>query len=508
MSRSLALALWAAMLLNCAHGPSGEAPAKSSPESAWLDTVEQRYEATYKPQILASWQRRVGEKPQDTSAAEAAEREFFRDAALRQRLEALSTNADPSIANRARSWLRFIDRNWVSADDEIAKLTEQIENVALGGDGDESGQSSMLTWFQGTDPAARQAAVLDMQDRTRRLIPLLVARAKRLDQVAKAMGKPDGLTALAGPNALGRLEADCREQLSKTEPAWRSLLARETRQLGRRPTLADYFAMVAAWTGETGSFLKADQFPRLAKDALSRMGMDLDAMHIDIKENLKTAGGAAYAISIPDDVRFAGNFPSGYNGARGYFHELGHAVHMKLVKPKHLPDRALPADRALNEAIGEIFGDIIRDPSFIRARFPLLGEDRVAAYREGVRALDAAGQRLNCLHARFEAEIHAGRDIVARWPALYEETMGEKPAFEPTYVMLVYLSSPLYTRDYVLLEKVKDAFFNRLRDQPLLSKEGGDFLRETLLEPGNSLSLEGYLADPTDFPAWKARKGQ
>lgn len=101
------------------------------------------------------------------------------------------------------------------------------------------------------------------------------------------------------------------------------------------------------------------------------MGFDVRDMNIMVRTDVTAPGGAAFDVSIPDDVRFFLNAQPGFEGARGYFHELGHAIHMKLVQAKHLPAKTLPQDRALNEGIGEIFGLIPRLPDFVRKEFQL-----------------------------------------------------------------------------------------------------------------------------------------
>ena len=318
-----------------------------------------------------------------------------------------------------------------------------------------------------------------------------------MDVIARALTGGDSLSFLAGPDASDRLEATCRAQRIATNADWAALLARATTAMGRPPRFADVAGEAIAWTSKAGAFYRPDALPALATRAVARMGFDMSAMNLTIRTDIKAPGGAAFGISIPDDVRFFLNAPPGFEGARGYFHELGHAIHMKLVKPRHLPGRQLPQDRALNEGIGEIFATIPRLDEFVRAEFPHLTDAERAEFHASVCAFDAFAVRVNCLTAQLELEAHTGGDVAARWPALYAANIGGAPEVGPTFLLFVsgYLERPLYTLSYVYTNAVRDRFLTSLGGRLLFSVEAGTALRTNLLEPGNTLTLPGFLGE-------------
>ncbi|MGA9523956.1 MAG: hypothetical protein WBV82_21020 [Myxococcaceae bacterium] len=459
-----------------------------------MDSLDDRYQAFNRPLVLASWKKAVGEAPGDVAQAEQAEKDFYRDQVLRSRLVRLAAGSD-ELARRAREWLRFIDRDRLADDDEVRRINDQIGEIANEPFGPEKA-ALVMTLLYGKDVGVRQPAIEEVAKRTSRVLPLMQARAKRLDVVAQQIRGIDGLTFIAGPDARPALEQICEKQIRDTQRDWAGLIAHATKKLGRAPGFADYGPEAIAWTTKAGAFYRPEDLPRLAEKGVAQLGFNVREMNIKVRTDVTAPGGAAFDVSIPDDVRFFLNAQPGFEGARGYFHELGHAIHMKLVQAKHLPAKTLPQDRALNEGIGEIFGLIPRLPEFVKAEFPNLSDSDRAEFHASVRAFDAFAVRANCLMARIEAELHSGSDVSQRWPAIYSETFGTKPETGPAFLIFhgSYLRTPLYTYSYVQLNAVRDRFLQSLDRHPLLSPEAGAVLRKQLLEPGNALTLNGYLS--------------
>jgi hypothetical protein len=73
-----------------------------------------------------------------------------------------------------------------------------------------------------------------------------------------------------------------------------------------------------------------------------------------------------------------------------------------------------------------------------------------------------------------------------------------KASIGPTWLLFhpSYVRVPFYMRGYVYLNEVRDTFVRRLSGRPLLSREAGTLLTETLLAPGNALTLDAYLRKP------------
>ncbi|MEO8180795.1 MAG: hypothetical protein ABI895_18325 [Deltaproteobacteria bacterium] len=255
--------------------------------------------------------------------------------------------------------------------------------------------------------------------------------------------------------------------------------------------MSDYLALAVEWNGSAGSFLKSEQLPRLAKKALATMGFDLDAMGIQIVHSKQRPGGAAYGVSIPDDVRFTGHFPDGFEGARGYFHELGHAVHMKSIKPRFLPMRMLPQNIAFSEGIGEIFTLPVQNSAWLASELPGVTTEQLEGLAQAMAAFRAVAVRYNCLHALTELALFESVSFKDAFTRAMSRTFDD-PEAPVVYVLAVYLDTPLLSMAYVHALNLKYEFERRLEPRAFLSPEGGAFLRQTLLEPGNSLSLDDW----------------
>ncbi|MCE9595200.1 MAG: hypothetical protein K8S98_13520 [Planctomycetes bacterium] len=463
---------------------------------AWVDSLDQKFEAFEKPLTLASWQRAIGEQALDTAAATQAQTDFFADREMRARLAKLAARPDTELAVRANAWLRFIDRERIEVDPAILAINERIVRAMNANGQGETASALVGALIFDPDSAAQHRALAEIEARSRDVLPLFVERVRLLDGLARELGSPDVATFVAGPHALEELEATCRAQIERTRADWIELQAALERRLGRAPDLADCIGATVAWSKEAGSFFTADNVGPLAADAAARMGFDVDAMKIEIRQIPNGVGGSAFGISIPDDVRFQGNFAA---YPRGYFHELGHAIHMKRVRAAHLPDRRLPQDRALNEGIGEIFAMIARDPAWLADVLPNVPVAQRDEFLASMRGYDAMAVRFNALQARLEQELYAARDIEARWPIVFEEIFGTKPTFGPTWILFApsYLQTPFYLRAYVYQMEVRDAFVRRLGARSIVSPESGKLLDETLLAPGNGLTLAEYLHEPT-----------
>ena len=472
------------------------AAARASEERSWLDGLDGRYAGFDRALTLASWQRAVGEEPLDTAAAEAARAAFFADRELCERLDELEAGSDPELAARARAWRRFVARERLEVEPAILEANERLlQAMDAGGEGPSASELVGALVFD-PDPAAQRRALLEIEARSRAVLPLFQERVRRFDALARDLGAPDAATFFAGPAALAELEQVCRAQRARTQDDWDALLVALERRLGRPPELADCIGATVTWSKESGSFFTGDNVGALAHDAAARMGFDVERMGIVVRTNPGGVGGSAFGVSIPDDVRFQGNFEA---YPRGYFHELGHAIHMKRVRAPHLPERQLPQDRALNEGVGEIFALVARDPAWLAAALPDVPAGRRDEFLTCMRGYDAMAVRFNGLQARLEQELFAGHDVERRWPILFEETFGWKAPLGPTWILFVpsYLTTPFYLRAYVYQAEVRDSFVRRLAGRELVSPEAGRLLDETLLAPGNGLTLEAYLEEPS-----------
>ena len=476
--------------------PSGNQTDKVSDDDAFLRSLEARYEAFLKPLALNSWNRAVGNPTEDVSRFAAAEKAFFGDESIDTRLRELANSTEPEIRELAMGWLDMRQQDTMSSHASIAPLTKRLQEVMAGSPNDRfHGQKALMTIYSSANPKDRDLAMQAIAERSQVALPILAERSAKLNALAQSRGFKDYLDAKTGKDirqATQEIKSMCKAQIEATQEGWARLMTRGRNQ-NPPATDADYFALSTAWSAEAGFFIKADQLRDLSARALSAMGYDLDKMNIEVRITPNKPGGAAYRISIPEDVRFRGFFPDGFEGARGWFHELGHAVHMKEVRAKRHPFRTLPFNRALNEGIGEIFGAIVRDPQWLRSEFPNLTPSQAQNYRHAIEALDAFAARANCYHARLELSLFEGPLSLERLKRIHKEVYGTASSYAPSYPLYIYLFRPLYVREYVVSHQVTTTFLRRLGKRSLLSKESGDYLREMLLAPGARLTLERFL---------------
>ena len=162
-----------------------------------------------------------------------------------------------------------------------------------------------MTIYASTEPSTRHVAMRTIAERSQLALPILAKRSAKLNELR---GFKDFVHAKTGKD-MEELESMCREQIASTRAAWKSLMRRTETKLASG-TDADWLATSTSWSADAGGFIKSREPYNLSKSALGR-SFDLDSMNIEV---VNKPGGAAYGVSIPDDVRFRGNFVDGFEG--------------------------------------------------------------------------------------------------------------------------------------------------------------------------------------------------
>lgn len=474
-----------ALLLGQLTGCKQEA---RSPQ-AQLDAIDASFAQARQSLQLAKWNEAIGAEAPDLTQREEILAAHLRDPAIDAQLAQLARDRDPELSRRAQAWIEFRRAGALGQSPRLLEIARALD-AGIGDQRDESNARPLLALLYGTDAGERSRGLAALTEKTARVAPLLVERAAILQAEAQRLGAAS-YAALAGyPATLAELQQTCRRQVEQTEPGWQALLLHARAQEPSGVGLADYLALATAWTKSAGALFKSRDLPRLARSALAKLGFDLDALAITIVSR-ERPGGSAFGISIPEDVRFTGHFPDGYDGARGYFHELGHAVHMKLITARHLPWRLLPSNAGMNEGIGEVFTLALRDRAWLVSELQGVSGEQLDGLQPAVAAFDAVATRLNCLHALTVLALYEGVPWAEAFrAALHTSFEGTEAA--PVFVLTPYIDSPLLVVAYVYALDVKLEFERRLGARRFLSAEGGAFLRQTLLEPGNALTLDGW----------------
>lgn len=498
---SVVFLLGTALLTGCTMNkqPPPVAPAPS-PEWARLQEIEASYEAWRHPLAIASWHESLGETQPQKGDLKSQRRAFFFDSKIDAQLKPLTQSYDPKVKEVANAWLRLRASSRLTYDERLDDLRISIERLATGGADEPARMAPVQTLYTSTDPAAREAALKELEDRFGAdLLPLLQWRAERLDELARGAGYKNYLeirfpNPKHGPRAA--LEGMCTAQITASQPAWDRFVLGLTEKLGRAPTHADYLAEAVSGTNANSQFLAALDPHTIAKDLFKQMGFKVDRMNIQIEHRKGAPGGTAHAIDPPRDVRLEGLFPPGYDGTRGYLHELGHAVHLSSISPGPQPFRQLPQNLALAEGIAEVFVRGLRDPGWLKERFPEVSQKEFHAYLASIENFEAYAVREYCLLAQVEMAIAQHRPIDEAFASIYETTFGVPHAGKPFYDLVPYLTRPLYSLDYVVARSVTDAIITSLAPKTLLSPKVGDRLRREVFEPGNTLELADIILRP------------
>lgn len=465
-----------------------------------MDEIEARYQRLERVSALAQWNRALGKEDADAEvqAAGSALEAFFHDASVDEAIERFAVVAGEADRARVEAWRQLRRRRARLEDPRLRSADEHVRATLHRDDG----MAPLWVLYGSPDPAARREALDALTARTSELVQALVMRAAVMDEVAREQGHVDHRDWLGVDEQ--RLATVCEAQIAASLDDWRRLQDHALEQLGRPPGLADHLAVATAWTGRAGGFFTVEGVPALADDAFRRMGFAVPDPAIQVVRSSGRPGGAAYPISVPDDVRFHGSFPPGYEGARGWFHEYGHALHLRSVDTPLIPHRGLPGDPSITEGIADVLTLPLRDRAWLREVLPAVEPERIDELVTSVEAFDALAVRYNCMFARLELAIYQGRDFAAAFGQLHRETMGTPPADAPVFVMLPYLETAGQLRHYVYARGVQAELVRRLEGHSLLTPRAGRFLRGTLMAPGAGLDVERWWAEPVGLEAWEA----
>ncbi len=500
----LTVCLAAALASACAARAPGRAPPEPI-ELARLDELDRRYLDLERALALARWERATsgGASDEEVESAQRALTAFWRDDTIDRLLEPLAGSANAEVRARSARWQALRSRMRLAEDPALLEATEAVLRILRGDDGGEPPMEALWTLYASPEAQARAAALGRIADLSPALAESLRARGRALQRVSTSLDPGPR----SGPQDVD-LAGICRAQIASTEADWAALLARGRAELGREPGLADFLAISTIWTGTTGSFLEPEAVDALARLALSEMGFQAELEGIMVVRREGGPGGSAYGVSIPDDVRFQGNFPPGYEGARGWFHELGHAVHMRAIVATDATTRRLPDDLSITEGLADLLALPLWDPGWLRASLPGPLTQDLREYRQSVSAFDALAVRYNCLFAQLEEALYRQETLEESFSSIHRSVFGVPPTTRPAFVMLPYLEEAHQLRQYVLAREARDEIRRRLGDVPLVSPRAGRFLRETLMAPGGALDAETWWRQPVSLADWEVARAQ
>lgn len=212
------------------------------------------------------------------------------------------------------------------------------------------------------------------------------------------------------------------------------------------------------------AFLSAKKLLPILFKAYKEMGFNLKAMQIKMdlypRPN-KNQHAYCFDIDPPHDIRILANV--GRPGMRPYetlFHEMGHAVHGKLVRQPISTFRALPDEGFLNEGSANFFGNIVNTKEFFAKylKIPAKTMKQVVAMKRRFLAQRMYLIRWTMMWMYFERDLYTThahlKDPTPQFWKRYAQFMGSVPANPPPYwgVLIHFVSHPIYYQNYLLAD--------------------------------------------------------
>lgn len=221
-----------------------------------------------------------------------------------------------------------------------------------------------------------------------------------------------------------------------------------------------------------------------------------------------SAGGIEIPVDPPGDVRVLVHDMSGWLYYMILFHEVGHAVHSRSVRP-HSPllrwHEYLPGFPGFVEGIGTLFEEIPRSYEWLATR-PRVGSHLAGQISSVKHLSEITGLSWLIAWVRGELELYRnpGGDIArTRFECL--RRLGGFDAFSfPSFGDSFYVEIPVYTQSYLfatlfakqLLETMREEMGETLWPNP----QFGPWLTQNWFQPSGEFDWVPHLRDVTGRP--------
>jgi oligoendopeptidase F len=278
----------------------------------------------------------------------------------------------------------------------------------------------------------------------------------------------------------------------RTEAPYQTWLAEAAQHLPSRDGCRPWDL---AFSAEQGMSVPEAAFPRDGALPAARAvadGLGLREAAAGVRVSLADIPYAAlcYAVHPPDDVRILVSPRDGRVHYDALFHEFGHALHWRCLRPSSpiLRWEASP----FNEAMACLWERLAVEPEWLMRR-DNIPVQRVAGYRQGWARRTVYRLRLRLAQAIFEYQAYDALDddLSALFRDVFSEYLGVP--FDQSAGWAdnpFWTSHPVYLQNYVIGEAVASQTlaalrqqFGRLIDRP----EVGTWLVENYYAPGAAL---------------------
>ncbi len=476
-------------------GPTAEAAL-----GLWLDELENELAAVDAAYADAQWREHFGRAGNaELSRLEVARAELLLDPEKRQRLQDWRGRPhDPVLARRVTlCWRRF---RWaeIESQPEIYALRNRIDQSIVAFCPQVNGVTISRT--------ERAQILRDHPDRARRreawlaLAPLserieadvreLLRRRQRLARRLGYAGLVDWALDVTGLNREWVMAQF--EQLDRlTAIIYRDWLAASARRLGLAEGLCPWDLAFAA---ERGVALPDEAFPRTGgvpsvQAIAAGWGLDRAAAGVRVDVTALPYAGLCYVVRPPDDVRVLLDPRDGHCYYRALFHEFGHAVYQRALRP------ASPAlgwtSPSFDEAMGALWARLAWEPDWLATRDGLTPRQVTTSQRGWAERMM---YQLRKFIAQATFEYQACADPDADLLKLQQETYAAYLGVPHTQMSgwvdgPFWTSHPVYWQHYVIAEMVASQTLTALRQEfgRLVGEQRvGEWLRERYYAPGAS----------------------
>jgi peptidyl-dipeptidase A len=479
----------------------------------FLDELESLLEEIGVELSLCHWGIYTGEPSGDLNEVEAKRAAVLLDPRYSDVVrEWTGRSGDPTLERRLTVLGRWLDGATIACAEEIYTLRNSINERIVGFRPEVGGRpvsfserSRILT--KEDDRGLRREAYLAMR-------PLDDAiREDVLDLVARRNARAAALGADDFPQfSLRQSSIDWEELLGlfdriedATRDGYRRLLLEAASDLGveRLEPWDIRFAVERAVGLPDEHFPKDGIVPKVRR-LLTSLGIDLDALGIELVIRDIPFGGLCFGIRIPDDVRILANPQDGHRDYEVLFHEYGHAVHDKQI------DQPSPALRegvegCFHEAMAEVLGGVASDREWLLTESDV-PPDVVEAYV--ARKKGSLVRRLRGLMAAsvFEFGLYAdpGCDADELWRTVQSRYVGVTDSRETIWASVsLFTTHPVYFQNYVLASTIAAQITDTIRRRFggfLGARGAADFLRDACYAPGASLDWPEKVRRATGEP--------
>jgi hypothetical protein len=263
-----------------------------------------------------------------------------------------------------------------------------------------------------------------------------------------------------------------------------------------------------AFAAEQGMALPETAFPSngaltAAKAVAKGLGLGdaASGVRVDVADTPYAA--LCYAVHPPDDVRILLNPRNGRVHYDVLFHEFGHAIHWRCLRPK---SPILRWESSLfNEAMACIWERIVSEPDWLMQCAKVTPE-QVADFRIGWTKRAIYRLRLRMAQATFEYRAYQqlDADLLALYRDVYAEYLGVPYDFALVWADAPFWTShPVYLHNYVIGEAVASQTLAALRrrfGRFFGNPQAGAWLAQHYFGPAAELPWEEKIMRATGAP--------